>query len=88
MAGDVVPSRASRKANGRLLQAVEAVGGHSLPQSKLRTSPRFLAPIFTLCDVLRTSFLFDLIYTLCYVFWHGAEIQKTTPEAHYAGSAR
>ena len=66
VAGDVVPSRASRKANGRLLQAVEAVGGHSLPQSKLRTSPRFLAPIFTLCDVLRTSFLFDLIYTLCY----------------------
>ena len=41
MAGDVVPSRASRKANGRLLQAVEAVGGHSLPQSKPHPSPRF-----------------------------------------------
>jgi hypothetical protein len=37
--GDVVPSRASRKANGRLFQAVEAVGGHSLPQSKPHPSP-------------------------------------------------
>ena len=54
---------------------------HPLQKFLLNTYPRFGV------TCVRTSLLLDLIYTLCYDSWHGAEIQKATPKAHYAGSA-